>query len=88
MLRCGLVLLCLWVGLDSAFGQELQPPVLVLDAGGHTDRIRDVLWLPGDRELLTVSDDKTIRFWDAGTGEPLRILRPPIGAGPEGMLYA
>src|SRR5262249_38080076 len=40
------------------------------------------------RELITVSDDKTIRVWDVATGEPLRVLRPPIGRGQEGQLYA
>ena len=47
-----------------------------------------VLFTPDGRELITVSDDKTIRVWDVKSGEPLRVLRPPIGRGPEGMLNA
>ena len=60
----------------------------MLDAGGHTARVRKVLFTPDGRELITVSDDKTIRVWDVASGEPLRVLRPPIGRGQEGMLYA
>ena len=40
------------------------------------------------KELISVSDDKTIRVWDATSGEPLRVLRPPVGDDREGMLFA
>ena len=65
-----------------------ENPVLVLDAGGHTAFVRKILFTRDGKEVITVSDDKTIRFWDAATGDPLRVLRTPIGKGPEGMLYA
>ena len=66
----------------------IEKPMLVLDAGGHTAKVCKVLFTPDGRELITVSDDKTIRLWDVPSGEPRRVLRPPIGPGPEGMLYA
>ena len=72
-----------------ALGADVsEKPILVLDAGGHTARVWKVLFTPDGRELITVSDDKTIRVWDVASGEPLRVLRPPIGRGQEGMLYA
>jgi WD40 repeat protein len=84
------LLLCLTLAsvcrADDAASQD--QPILVLDAGGHTATIRRVLFRADGCELVTVSDDKTIRVWDVATGEPLRVLRPPIGRGPEGMLYA
>jgi len=65
-----------------------EKPILVLDAGGHTDLVKKVLFTPDGRKLITVSHDKTIRVWDVANGEPLRVLRPPIGPRLEGMLYA
>jgi len=60
----------------------------VLDSGGHTSSVWKVLFTPDGKRLISVSDDKTIRFWDVASGEPIRVLRPPIGPGPEGKLYA
>lgn len=65
-----------------------QEPMVVLDAGGHTGKVRRVLFTPDGSRLITVSEDKTARIWDTASGESLRVLRPPIGMGPEGMLYA
>nr|VFJ48490.1 MAG: WD40 repeat [Candidatus Kentron sp. FW] len=63
-------------------------PQLVIDSGGHKALIRDVLFTPDGRQLISVSEDKTIRIWDTGSGELLRTLRGQTGAGPEGKLYA
>ena len=84
------ILLCLTLTSESRGDDAEKPdkPILVLDAGGHTDIVWQVLFTPDGHELVTVSNDKTIRYWDVATGEPLRVLRPPIGRGPEGMLYA
>ena len=65
-----------------------EQPILAVDAGGHTGRIdRLVLSAYGD-QLISISHDKTIRFWDVNSGEPLRVLRPAIGDGLEGQLYS
>jgi WD40 repeat protein len=63
------------------------PPVLVIDSGGHTSIVWKVLFSPDGRELISVSNDKTIRFWDVDSGEPIRVLHPPIGPGLEGRLF-
>ena len=65
-----------------------EKPILVLDADGHTAVVWKVLFTPDGKELISVSYDKTIRVWDVQTGEPVRVLRPPIGRGAEGMLFA
>jgi WD40 repeat protein len=67
--------------------EPAAPPILVLDSGGHTSTVRKVLFTPDGKELISVSQDKTIRFWDVASGETLKVIRPPIGAGPEGELY-
>ena len=62
-------------------------PILVLDTGGHEAAINAVARL-ADGGIVTASDDKTARIWSAdGTGS-LGVLRPPIGAGDDGALYA
>src|SRR5262245_45165886 len=96
MRRTGLILIALTLPAvapadDKAVGRtdpKADQPILVLDAGGHTAVVEDVLFTPDGRELITVSDDKTIRAWDVASGEPLRVLRPPIGPGSAGTLYA
>ncbi len=63
-------------------------PELVLDSGGHTDGVTRVRFTPDGRQLMSTSKDKTIRVWDVQTGEMLRVLRPPVGRGREGVIYA
>ncbi|HEX3659088.1 MAG TPA: WD40 repeat domain-containing protein [Pirellulales bacterium] len=87
---------CWLLAITSASAQpEINPTgdpklaatrVLALDAGGHTGGVyRLVLNGYGD-QLISVSYDKTIRIWDLQTGEPLRVLRPPIDRGGHGVL--
>jgi WD40 repeat protein len=82
-------------GADLGIVPEIPPlpppearPVLVLDPGGHTGVVRKVFFTPDARQIVTVSLDKTVRVWDAQTGEPLRTLRLPVGPGSEGALAA
>jgi WD40 repeat protein len=42
----------------------------------------------GERFLFSASYDKTARVWDLHSGKLLKILRPPIGNGEVGRLYA
>jgi WD40 repeat protein len=85
---CFLVLLGLAAAVTGRADEPADMPILVLDAGGHTALVKKVLFTPDDKEVITVSHDKTIRFWDATTGEALRTLRPPVGPGNEGRLYS
>jgi WD40 repeat protein len=88
MRRLCCCLLCLALPAAAVAQGGPEKPFLVLDAGGHTAMVRQVLFTPDGKELITVSDDKTVRFWDVASGEPLRTLRPPIGHGVSGMLGA
>jgi eukaryotic-like serine/threonine-protein kinase len=38
---------------------------------GHTDTVVKVRFLPDSRRLITVAQDKTLRFWDIESNEPL-----------------
>ncbi|OJJ20572.1 hypothetical protein BKI52_19150 [marine bacterium AO1-C] len=80
-LICGIWLISLTVNAQS-------DPKLVLESQGHSARIWDVAFTPNGRNLITVSDDKSIRIWNTSTGELKRTLRGQIGDGSEGKMYA
>ena len=72
------ILLVLCCCASSAASAE-DKPVLVLNAGGQTTRAVTVLFTLDGRQAISVSYDKTIRFWDVDTGEPVRILLAKSG---------
>lgn len=88
MRLCWLVLLGLAFGSVSRADSDSIRPELFIDSGGHRGTVWKVLFSGDGRTLITVSDDKTVRVWDVDSGEPLRVIRPPVGAGFEGQLFA
>src|SRR5215471_18666484 len=82
------VLAALSAGSARAEQQPSAPPVLRLETGMHTAPIRAAAVDAGGHLLATASFDKTVRLWALPGGEPLRILRPAIGSGQEGELFA
>jgi len=68
--------------------QSDNPPILQLDTGGHKSLIRDVVFTPDGKYLVSAGDDKVIRVWDIKTGKTVRTLRGQIGAGSEGKVFA
>jgi WD40 repeat protein len=63
-------------------------PTLTIDAGGHIGFVWKVLFTKDGQQLITVGEDRTVRVWDAATGETVRVYRPPIGEGSLGALRA
>ena len=80
------VVLCLL--MSAALAQPPDTPFLRIEAGMHTAPIRRIDVDAQARFLVTASDDKTARVWSLASGELLKVLRPPIGSGNEGKLYA
>ncbi len=77
--------------VDPVIVEDDSPPdrpILALDTGGHTNAVYKLLTTQYADQLISVGLDKTIRFWDIGTGEPVRVLRPPIARGAFGYLFA
>lgn len=71
--------------------QENAPttePILCIETSMHTAPIRRIGVDRENRYLVTASHDKTVRVWELSSGKLLRVLRPPIGNGDEGKLYA
>lgn len=68
--------------------QNQQKPEIILNAGGHTARVSQLLFTPDASRLISVSEDKTVRLWNPESGALLRTLYTRSGEGPMGMLYA
>jgi WD40 repeat protein len=55
----------------DTYTEETMTQMSSLDFVGHTDSVRTVDWSPDGRFIATGSRDKTVRIWDAVTGEEL-----------------
>jgi dipeptidyl aminopeptidase/acylaminoacyl peptidase len=59
-------------------------PQLALDVGAHNNSIWQVSLDRGGEFFVTASSDRTLRVWDAASGELQQTLRPPVNPGSEG----
>lgn len=59
--------------------QYNSKPALAKNLEGHTDGIRCVSVTPDGRRAVSGGDDKTLRVWDLGSGECLRVLKGHAG---------
>lgn len=82
-------MVCLLLLCATAHARSLDDtPFLRLETGMHSAQIWRVSVDPQARYVATVSEDKTARVWELETGRLLQTLRPPLGDGNEGKLYA
>jgi uncharacterized caspase-like protein/WD40 repeat protein len=86
--RLWLRLLLLVAALIPASAGAETSFFLDLDAGGHRAFVKELVFTPDGQFLLSASDDKTVRVWDASTGVTVRTLRGQIGPGNEGKIFA
>src|SRR5271166_5839661 len=82
---CLVVFVCLVAARTSEFPSN---PILRIEPATHIAPIRAIDADRTGRWLVSVSEDKTARVWDASTGLLERVLRPPIGDGQKGQLYS
>jgi WD40 repeat protein len=61
--------------------------ILKLDTQGHTGAIKDIV-VDNRGNIISASDDKTIRVWNPKTGKEIEKILGQIGDGMEGMIYA
>ncbi|XP_067676124.1 serine-threonine kinase receptor-associated protein-like [Haliotis asinina] len=52
---------------------EAEPRVL----SGHTANVRSALFTKGDKSIISISDDKTVRLWDVSSGTEVRKIDLP-----------
>jgi WD40 repeat protein len=79
--------LCFLYVLSTTFASA-QTPRIVVNSLGHSAKIHKVLFTPNGHQIISVSEDKTIRIWSAETGDMIKKFESQIGDGPEGMFYA
>jgi WD40 repeat protein len=79
-------LFCLATAHAQAPGNN--EPLLRIEVGAHAAPIRALGVDAAGRFAVTASEDKTARVWDLASGALLQTLRPPIGAGNDGKLFA
>ena len=92
MRTCGLAWFALALLAASAgaahAGDIPTAPILRIETGTHEAAINDIAVDQADQQVVTVSDDKTLRIWSSVNGEAVGTARGPIGPGSEGELYA
>ncbi len=74
--------------LAGAGAAAEERPILQLDTGGHMALIRSIAFTPDGRQLVSASDDKTIRVWDLATAKTVRTIRGESAPGDAGKVYA
>ncbi|MDD4928559.1 MAG: caspase family protein [Gallionella sp.] len=84
-----LCLVCLsCAAMAAPLVQVSQEPVLRIETGEHLSLITKISADAQGHYVATASEDKTVRVWDALSGRLLQVLRPPIGDGSLGAVYA
>lgn len=68
--------------------QTAEEPSLVLDTGGHTSSIQELLFTRDGRFLISLDTESVVRVWDIARGEVIRTLRLGISPGSRPPLAA
>ncbi|HOJ64553.1 MAG TPA: hypothetical protein PLE45_09040 [Spirochaetota bacterium] len=76
----------------NLFSQDFQTKddnkkFLIIETEGHTSSISKIEITPDNKDIITVSYDKTIRIWDLETGLLKRTFRGYMSDGARGMHY-
>lgn len=86
--RALLLAVLLLAALPTLAAEPDPTPILRIEPGMHFAQIRRIDVDAAERFVVSAADDKTARVWDLRTGKLLQVLRPPMGDGDEGKLYA
>ncbi|CCK80692.1 caspase family protein [Desulfobacula toluolica] len=83
------LLISLLIAAPKAFANApTSKPMLRLNTNMHSAIVRRISSDAAGRVILTCSDDKTARLWNADDGRLIKTFRVPVGKGHEGKLFA
>ena len=74
--------------VEQARAEPKDVPILQLDTGGHMAKIKGIASTADGRQLVSASDDKTIRVWDSASGKTVRAIRGESAPGHAGKVFA
>jgi len=74
--------------LARPFHRAPEGPELILDTGGHMAPIASLAVTPDGKQVVSASNDKTVRVWDIATGKTARMIRGESAPGNWGAIYA
>jgi WD40 repeat protein len=74
--------------VEQARAEPKDAPILQLDTGGHMAKISGIAFTPDGRQLVSASNDKTIRVWDLASGKTVRTIRGESAPGQAGKVFA
>src|SRR5688500_18052140 len=81
------IYLCLILLINFTTGNA-QAPRIIVNPLGHSAKIHNVVFTPDGHHIISISEDKSVRLWNAETGEMIKKFESQIGEGPEGMFYS
>ncbi|MEQ8712390.1 MAG: caspase family protein [Cyclobacteriaceae bacterium] len=71
----------------SATAQDYKPKIN-LNINGHNGKVNDLLFLPDGQRFISISEDKSVKIWDAATLEVIERLDTEYGPGYQGVFYS
>jgi hypothetical protein len=77
----------LWLLQAAAQTAAPPQPLLMMEQGAHSAPVRRIDVDPARGWVVTASDDRTARVWDAASGELRHVLRPLAFGAEGGRLY-
>ena len=70
-------MMSIFLCVQSFAAGNAEVPSLVIDSGGSTRFVKNVIFTRDGKQLVSIGDDKVIRVWDLRTGKTVRTIRTP-----------
>src|SRR4249919_595205 len=74
-MRAFLIAILLIILIPVVCLSAADAPSLVIDSGGSTRFVKNVIFTSNGKQLLSIGDDKVIRVWDIASAKTARTIR-------------